>query len=217
MPDLPIVLILGHSFITRFHYLVNNPRHADFPDNLDLAECRVKYYGIGGMKIKDLYSEQVLGAIQLHRPSVVILQTGGNDLSSTSHQAISLASSLVDFAIMLRDVYGVRAVVINEAFWRFKAWTKRPSRRQRLFDADIYARRRKEFNNFLEHVLEQEPNIRMWYHTRFVLSAPSVCFLPDGVHLSKIGNRRFYRMLRAAAVTGVHMLRPSSPMLVTSA
>lgn len=207
MAVLPIVLVLGHSFIRRFHRLVNNPCEVDFPVNLDLSECLVKYYGFGGMLIDDLFAERVVGAVKLHRPNVVILQIGGNDLSAQSSQAITLARRLVDFAIVLRDTYNVQAVIINEPFWRYKSWSCRSPGRQGLFDPLVYDCRRIQFIDYLVHVVEHEPNIRLWYHTRFVLSVPSVCFLPDGVHLTKSGNRRFYRMLRAAAVTGLYMCR----------
>ena len=77
----PQVLVMGHSFVHRFHTFL--AQGADRRVSLDLNLSRsahVNYHGVGGRTV-DKLNKFDLSEVAGLKPQIVILELGSNDLS----------------------------------------------------------------------------------------------------------------------------------------
>ena len=132
-----------------------------------------------------------------YRPNVVILQVGGNNVDTYKQtvQTISIAGALDQLAMRLLNKFGVSSVYIGEIFTR-----KRPTN----ISPENYATKRTETMCYLTTMVQHEPRIRLVSQKNF--GSEQEMFVRDGVHVSSLGQRRFYRSLRLALKTAVDQL-----------
>lgn len=196
-PSKPRVLVLGHSFIARLNqaFYTGEPRL-----DMDLDHCHIKMVGRGGATIADLHADilQNSSVVRRFRPEVVILQIGGNDLSSISgREAGSRMMHLLDLLVGLPYI---RRVVLLEVFARQKP---------RYISAEEYASEREELNTYLAAAAslpDRRDTVRTWDHRRLEHS-PRPIFAQDGVHLSRdIGIPKYWRVVRGAIITALRSL-----------
>lgn len=179
------VAIVGHSFISRLHSALRN--NVNFPDSFNIAGCDIRCYGRSGGTVNSLSND--IGLTQfliLFQPRVVILQIGGNDLSSVAPE--TLAYRIVDFTSYLKDNFNVQQVYVCELFRRLSP---------RFISPNEYEHNRQVVNNMLKTIFEDSSDLHFWKHLRLMYS-PFNIFNDDGVHLSMIGLQKFYRSLRLA-------------------
>jgi len=69
------VLILGHSFVRRFHELLNRGRDNGTEVGLNLSFVDISYLGIGGRTVHALIALD-LAKVGALRPDIIILEIG---------------------------------------------------------------------------------------------------------------------------------------------
>lgn len=112
------ILVLGHSFVKRLDKELKYGEDR-FINNFGLVGQEVTLVGIGGLTL-DRLKREFKNGLRFHlekvEPSVLIVQLGGNDLCSSSVDAVSLASEFIEFFGCLRDRYNIAKVYICEKF-----------------------------------------------------------------------------------------------------
>lgn len=186
----PRVLIMGHSYVRRLREFC----FANGQVNLGIlpSDAQVILHGFGGMRLRGL-----VGRIHMVRdlsPSVVVLQIGGNDLSSAHHASPHLvARQILDFCQTLLDS-GVVSVMVCKLFPRL---TCRPG-----YNADVQL-----VNSILEHCLNNRGLIsgaHFWYHNHGLGLTNPLLYHRDGVHLSQGGLQKYYGSVRGAVLHGLN-------------
>lgn len=188
------VLVLGHSFISRLDSLFrfNN----QFPDSFDLNQCTIMCYGRPGGTIDSLWDDNHLVDILLNFcPTLVILQVGGNDLCRSSLRPETLTFKIIDFMNSLENDFNVQQIMVCEIFKRQKP---------RNISATEYEAKRQTVNRMLLNILEESRSQHYWRHLRLMCS-PLPIFGHDGVHLSHLGQHKFFRSLRLAIMHALVM------------
>ena len=191
------VLIIGHSFIRRLQNDVHE-RH-DLHSNLNLDQCVVQYYGVGGATVASLLHDfRLREKLEEFRPDVVILQIGGNDVCETNVGPETIACRIVDFSEKIGQFRSVKAVVTCELFPRLSP---------RNISAELYEFRRNIMNNMISVMLEHTSDcfFLFWKHLRLTHS-PLPIFLRDGTHLSFIGQKKFYRSIRLSILHALQLI-----------
>lgn len=202
--DKPTVAIIGHSFIRR---LDEKLWGHSFPRGFDLNQCVVVQRGLGGFRMckggayhgdNEWYKEQFKAGfgefLTLHKPSVVILQLGENDIDSKCDSLV-IASTLDEIVLLLKAEYRVQIVVVCGLFTREKP----------RIAPELYDTKRQQTNDILETLLQVHDGVKLWKHRR-IFNAETRIFSFDGVHLNPFGQQRFYRSLRHAIMTAVRCL-----------
>ena len=96
------VLIFGHSFVNR---LGSFARHHPEWSDLGFYDIQVKFSGIGGGTLrngpKSISSQLNMEVVKFFRPHAVVLQIGGNDLSTPDCDPVKLVRDIVAFAEFL--------------------------------------------------------------------------------------------------------------------
>lgn len=192
------VLIIGHSFIGRLKCILG--RSEDIKQNfgLDLEQCVVKLCGLSGGTLDRFQRDaNVYSVIQSFRPRVIIAQIGGNDICSVRMKPEVFACDLIEWLeALLKQFTFLDSVFICEVFIRT---------RPRHIDAQTYETRRIIINQMLKDMCEVHSSIMYWKHLR-LMHSPLQIISDDGVHLSRIGNKKFYRSLRLAIMHAVRHL-----------
>ena len=75
-------------------------------------------------------------------------------------------------------------------------------RKPRFIDAQTYEIRRVIVNRMLKNMLEVQDNMVFWRHLR-LMQSPMDILDKDGVHLSALGTKKFYRSLRLALLHAI--------------
>ena len=91
----PRVLVIGHSFVRRLRDALPSPDRTG-PD-MNLEQCYVYFYGIGGLQVADApaFLARIKPVLQDKRPDIVVLQIGENDICSPTISSLSLASKRI--------------------------------------------------------------------------------------------------------------------------
>lgn len=192
-----IVLLIGHSYISRLHQLLlhNNA----FDSNFNLDQCEVRCFGVGGGRIDTLQqNDNLWSTLDAFQPQIVICQIGGNDLCSPFAQPETIACATVDFLKRLTDLEYVSVAVSCEIFIRTNPRDITPAE---------YERRRQIVNQMLPILCEDaNPSTTLfWKHLR-LMNSPLPIFHWDGVHLSQLGYKKYYRSLRLAIMHALDRL-----------
>lgn len=185
------VLIVGHSYISRLNGLLN--QDLNFPNDFNLIQCDIKLYGVSGAHVTDFQNDRKFwGFMDWFQPHIVILQVGGNDLCSHNLRPETLACQLVDLLKIILEFSSVRVGFICELFKRNKP---------RYVTEQEYSRRRVIVNDMLPILIEDihvlNATAIYWKHLR-LMESPLKIYDDDGVHLTFIGNLKFYRSIRLA-------------------
>lgn len=183
---LPVVLILGHSFVKRLFLDIKNQSHHSFSLDFNLKDrASVRVHGVGGRTVPKLWKHDLLYVSRLH-PDIVILEIGTNDLSVEDPNVV--AASIEVLVRYLHDSFGVKIVGFCLVI---------PRRSSTDFNAKVTV-----FNQLVHSLLEPIPYVFSWFHKR----VSSKFLLRDGVHLNHSGQLRLYRSYRGALLKSLSML-----------
>lgn len=186
---IPTVLIIGSSFVTRLtgEFSKNGVIRSDF----NLLQCNVQCFGLSGGTVNSLkHNAELDTLITETQPSCLILQVGGNDMCNTYLQPETLACSINDWMDYLCTHYcSVKTVTFCEIFERTQP---------RDIPAHVYSYRRSVVNQMLPDLIAASSHKTFfWKHLR-LMNSPCNIYHTDGIHLSDLGMKKFYRSLRLA-------------------
>lgn len=190
------ILILGHSFtkrLQRWCFASNN-----FNLNFDSDRCQVFWHGISGGKIfskshpKSLWTDAYL--IKDLDIDIVLLDIGGNDLSSGTVEPTALVDIMMDFARQLLQ-NGAKVILFSEITHRSQG--------------ERYNNRVDSTNQLLKAACSNCINIKFWSHSRNNYNKRFLrdYVASDGVHVSHRGMPRYYISVRGAIILGRNVLR----------
>ena len=112
------MLIMGHSFVLRFHTFL--AQGSDRRVRLDLNLSRsahVKYHGVGGRTV-DKLSKFDLSVVGRLKPEIVILELGWNDLSPPEARPELVGSKIESLVQLLYAQYGAKFIVVCQTITR---------------------------------------------------------------------------------------------------
>lgn len=137
-----------------------------------------------------LRDQDLQNCIHSFKPAVIIPQIGGNDICYASARPEKVACNISALMETLGKFKCVQVGVVCELFIRI---------RPRNISPQMYEERRKIINNMLPVLLGDINNkkIMFWRHLRLI-NSPLHVLGSDGVHLSAVGHKKFYRSIRPA-------------------
>lgn len=190
------MLIIGHSYVSRLKTALINDQLLQ--PNFNLQQCVVNCYGIRGGKLGGLQHDVALQTyITQYQPNIILLQIGGNDLCIRCLRPETLACDIVDYMNSLFDFESVKKVLVWELFARSNTRSVTPV---------IYENRRLIVNQMLPVLIDAEnKTLFFWKHLR-LMNSPLQIFDRDGIHLSRIGTKKYYRSLRLAILHALEEL-----------
>ena len=138
-----------------------------------------------------------------HRPSVVVLQIGSNDVNGPHEDTEELARAILRFADSLVEEHGVGHVVVSQLFYRVDPVCGTVVVETAKFN-DIIS----DVDRWLDILLDNSSctTISVWHHHQF-WSDQSLRehFLKDSVHFNDKGMLRYYysmtRLLKSVVKT----------------
>ena len=187
------VLIIGHSFIHRLKAFVQKERHIHTYKTLN-GIGQVHFHGVGGRTIAK-FRKFDFDVVRRIGPDIIVLELGSNDLVELSAQTVG--SELETLARELHELPSVQLVVIGQDL------------RRRSQNSDNFNCKVAKLQKYLSVVLEQLPFCYYWRHTGF-WNSNSELYLPDGVHLNRLGNYKFMRSIRGAILKALQLVGVSS-------
>jgi lysophospholipase L1-like esterase len=215
-------LILGHSLCARLEKYLASGSDPRLFQNFKLGHATsVAFYGVGGIKLSHLLlnDASMLRQIALtHRPDIVFLQIGGNDIGSDSDPH-SLANQMVDAADRLVCQFKVQRVVIGAIMPRFVPegrFLRRALRRESAGRNNIqligevrncihtYNECAHATNAAIRTMLDGRRDVQLWQHNGQFLwykNGTRTRFQQDGVHHSRQGSFHFYKSIRGALIS----------------
>jgi hypothetical protein len=118
------VLILGHSFISRFYDFLRFNVRADVNLNLNLNPHNEQIFvrGYPGAKI-DHIKERCLHMVGSLQPTVVLLQVGSNDLCQLDKSVQEIEYKLIGLVLTQKYCYPVQRVAVLQILHR--QWPRR--------------------------------------------------------------------------------------------
>ena len=187
MSPTPQVLIMGHSFVHRFHKFLVQGSERRVSLDLNLSQsAHIHYYGVGGRTV-DKLSKYDLSVVGRLKPEIVILELGSNDLSRSEGRPEQVGSKKESLVQLLHAQYGVKFIVVCQTINRALSLRSTPSYNDRVA----------LLNRYLSVVLEMLPFATFWCHKG--LRKPNVQILcKDGIHLNHKGQYALYRSYRDA-------------------
>ena len=198
MSPTPQVLIMGHSFVHRFHKFLAKGSERRVSLDLNLSRsAHIHYYGFGGRTV-DKLSKYDLSVVDRLKPEIVILELGLNDLSPSEARPEQVGSKIESIVQLLHANYGVKFIVVCQTINRALCLLSTPSYNDRV----------PLLNRYLSIVLETLPFATFWCHKR--LCEPNVPILcKDGIHLNHMGQYAFYRSYRGAILCALRSISRS--------
>ena len=136
-----------------------------------------------------------LDVIKQHRPTLMFLQLGTNDIGEREKPVEYFVQLLEDFTRILKHL-GVKFIYVGEVI---KRGEHKDNRKTPPFSQRVAA-----FNKALKAAFNGTaiPNVMVWEHRN--LRSPDPAYLDkDGVHLNNAGSIRYYRSLRGAMLNGL--------------
>ena len=126
-------LVLGHSFVRRLRdWMRDNDRE------MSRGSLDVHLQGVGGRTVRQLYDLDMKRVERIH-PDVILLQLGGNDISSCT-SASDFLVRLEQLITVLRQKCPDSTIIVASIFCR---------RRPRGLSSRSYDRKKKRVNKFL--------------------------------------------------------------------
>ena len=187
------VLIIGHSFIHRLKAFVQRERYIHTYTTLN-GIGQVHFHGVGGRTIAK-FRKFDFDIVRRIAPDIIVLGLGSNDLVELSPQTVG--SELETLARELHELPSVQLVVIGQVLRR---WSQ---------NSDNFNCKLAKLHKYLTVVLEQLPFCYYWRHRGF-WNSNSELYLPDGVHLNRLGNYKFMRSIRGAVLKALQLVGVSS-------
>lgn len=192
------IQIFGHSYVKRLKHFLRDHVHLRFNLNLDSSPL-VQYSGYSGAIVDTLCSNLI--DVQDFFPDIVVLLIGTNDLCRPYVTPVSLTNSILDLVNRLLFMCHVKRVVVCQILHRQPSHTSRYQVNTEWFNNKV-----DETNHMFSSQIRalHHDHITFWRLKGFWSpEARSHSFLPDGIHLSDVGQKKLYSNIRAAVV---HML-----------
>ena len=182
---LPLIFILGHSFIRRLdNFVAANPNlnHQFLLNNVATFQWR----GVGGRTVAKTLQYD-LPVVASSAPDIVVLQLGTNDLSRLDPFVV--ASSIGELVTILHDTYNVKLICVC----------------QTLLGSDpVFNTRVRALNKYVKTFLEALSYVFFWGHRGF-WNASQRFLARDGIHLNRQGQYKFFRSLRGAVLKSLRI------------
>ena len=183
-------LILGHSYIRRLGNYCSHPRQRNLA--LDPHEYTVSFHGIGGARVAALWDE--LGRIAAQKPDVLILQIGGNDLSTS--RAENVAHNIIQFVEYVAHHFDIAKIFVCELLPRISV----PHFTHHYNFVAVPCTNEILRAHFKFNQTQSIPQARFWYHGRGLCTLRPDYYLPDGIHLNDRGMYRYFKSIRGAVL-----------------
>jgi len=185
-------VILGHSFVTRLHKYLNPSSTTHVVSH----STQLSFIAEGGCRLQGHKFNSLMQSLNSHmvqHPSdVLIIQLGTNDIDSGDSPGF-VATALYNLANHLQSTYRFRYVFISTIINRDKHLF--PSFEQRAKDTN------KAISSLVTHL--GNPRIRVWHHRN--MDNPQTRVLDRyGVHLNKVGMKKYWRSVRGAISYAAH-------------
>ncbi|XP_060069600.1 uncharacterized protein LOC132549664 [Ylistrum balloti] len=188
------VVVLGHSFIRRLDLSLTG-----LWTNLgfDPQQLHVLCLSKSGGKIPNIYARGFTDAIQQAKPSVVLLQIGGNDLDCADIERVkdTIVTDLFSIAGWLVHGFDIQRVGFLQLFYRQKTRVTPVS----VYNASV---------DWVNSTLKQRcavSNVCIYWRHKGLKHGVSENLCRDGVHLSDKGMRKYIYSVRGAALPGVRL------------
>ena len=187
MPYKPKVLILGHSFVSRFKTFVYQGGDRRVKRDLHLSRsARVFFQGVGVRTVDKLRALDLHDVRRL-KPDIVILEIGSNDLCQLGVKPETVGSKIEALVHILQNQCHVNYIMVCQVINR----TAIPR------EVPLYNERVALLNQYLSVVLETLDFVQFWCHKGLRKpNIPVIC--GDGVHLNAQGHYALYRSYRGA-------------------
>ena len=180
------ILVLGHSFVRRFQFFLNQGRDDRTVPGLNLSSVDVHFLGIGGRTVAKILAFD-LEHVRALQPDIVILEIGSNDLCEVGQRPETVGSSIESLVSTLHEVYNVAFIVVCQVIHRATLPSHSPQ-----YNSSVNI-----LNNYLEVVLDPVSFAEFWCHKG--LREPNIPILnKDGIHLNERGIYALYRSYRGA-------------------
>ena len=191
------VCFIGDSFATRFGKYCS--AHAIVNGGFDLDVISLSVMARGGARLS--FARDAALEISRLNATKVILQIGGNDLNNHCCQPEQLARDILHIARQLILHDGVTNVAICQLCHRYPPSYQRSRSRAALRHPLRcgYNELVDTVNAELRRLISFFPKIHFWKHRGMLFDYRSL-LSDDGVHLSPVGDRLFYRSIRGAAL-----------------
>lgn len=190
----PVVLVLGHSYISRLNKFIDcDPLRA----NLALEKSAVLSFmiDVGHDQPGNVFSaSSQLDLVWELSPDAVVLDLGSNDLCDGTATSESTVLAIVDLALRIGRIPGVRHVLVCSIIPRLYVPQWKPN-----FNSNVH-----DTNRMLAKFLEGLPNVHFWRHRSFALNHNKL-FSHDGFHFNEAGMLRYYRSIRGAVMKAYKM------------
>ena len=186
----PVVLVLGHSYISRLnHFISRDPAR----DNLALEKSSVLSFmfdvGHDNQPGNVFSASSQLDLVWELSPDAVVLDLESNDLCSSGSTPETTMTAIVDLALRITRIPSVRHVLVCEIIPRLFVPKCKSN-----YNAHVH-----ETNSLLAKSLQSLPNVHFWHHRSFS-QIPRKLFSRDGFHLNDAGLLRYYRTIRGAVM-----------------
>jgi hypothetical protein len=187
------VAVVGDSYVRRLgEYLDRQGIH-----NLRLpAQCSAsRFYGLGGAKLFTANRDKCVlslldSALDNQDLRVLFLHVGSNDLSSPSADPIRIASGIISLAQYAMHANEHLRVVVSQLF----------ARCPNAVDGGFADRKAAVHTELIRRVREINSRRLSFAPLRGLCRMAPEDFHRDGVHLSTVENRKFYRGVRGAII-----------------
>lgn len=188
------IFFLGHSFVRRLEdFMVENGKRNFL---LPLEGYDIKFKARGGMKACHLNLRMNLKLVSRHKPDIVFIDVGTNDLDSCLQHPKPLANQVLSSCTYLVKSHSVKHVVILHVLPRtYKG--KYPC------NNPLFNHQANEYNQaIMAGIKTSTPHgqrrIHFWCHKG--LSHNPTQYIEDGVHLNNQGMIKYYKSLRRAII-----------------
>lgn len=178
--ELPVILVLGHSFVKRLHKDIEQRSHRQFSHDFELNfKANVCLHGVGGRTVPKLWKHD-LSVVERISPDIIILEIGTNDLSD--EEPLLVASSVEVLVRFLHDRFNVSVIGFCLVIPRGR------------LSNEVFNEKVSIFNELVRDLLKPLTYTFCWFHH----GVSSKFLLRDGVHLNHAGQLRLYRSYRGA-------------------
>ena len=197
-PALIRAVVVGHSFIRRLRVHLAQEKGPNFNFGLDPAIVDVTMMSRGGLTVHNCLHDGMLQRVKSLAPHLVYIELGSNDATNAYLSENAIVNDMCTIARSLVQA-GVQRVIFGQVLWRSEEGI--PAAVQHYNWKVVMLNRR------MCHLLPTMPSTSYWKH-RGLWNSVHPILLPDGVHLTDVGNHRLFRSIRGALIHAIPFIQP---------
>lgn len=188
------VTVWGHSFVRRLRdHVAEHPRCPSYFYNLGITHypCNVTFKGTGGLTLAK--ARKQLRSVCASNPEIVIIDIGSNDLCDPFVTVPELVDGVMALAQHLLD-NGVRFVYFLPIIPRLRT------------PHSFYNTIVQHYSTVMKMHCQNHDSLHFWFHKPALTKNQmpvETYFLPDGVHLNRVGISRYHTSVRGAVLYAV--------------